>query len=46
MIKGVSHRALQRRVANWRVEQSEYEKSKQSDGKFTPFLSLATEAAK
>lgn len=39
-------RALQRRVANSRVEQSVYEKSKQSDGKFTPFLSLATEAAK
>jgi hypothetical protein len=39
-------RSLQRRVANWRIAQSEYERSKQSDGKLTPFLSLAVEAAK
>jgi len=39
-------RALQIRIAKWRITQSEYEKSKHSDGKFSAFLSLAVEAAK
>jgi len=39
-------RALQRRIADWRISQSAYEKSTRSDGKLTPFLSLAAAAAK
>lgn len=38
-------RALQYRIAKWRVSQSEYEKSTRADGKLTPFLSLAVQAA-
>lgn len=39
-------RTLQRRVKEWRIELSEYEKNKQEQGKFTTFLSLAAVAAK
>lgn len=39
-------RTLQRRVKEWRISQSFYEKSIRSDGTLSPFLSLAQEAAK
>ena len=39
-------RTLQRRIKEWRISQSLYEKCVRSDGTFTPFLSLAQEAAK
>lgn len=39
-------RTLQRRIKEWRVSQSLYEKCIRSDGTLTPFLSLAQKAAK
>jgi len=39
-------RTLQRRIKEWRISQSFYEKSIRADGNLSPFLSLAQEAAK